>query len=64
MFIFCESYVVLIKCGRYGGGVMIEISFDFSVEWVMCSVDESLVCFKFDYLDIIFCYDIEFVFFD
>lgn len=25
MFIFCESYVVLIKCGRYGFG------FDFSV---------------------------------
>lgn len=55
-----ESYVVSTKCGRYGGGATTEISFDFSAERVTRSVDESLARLKLDYLDIIFCHDIEF----
>jgi len=50
-----ESYVLSSKVGRYGVS-----DFDFSVARVGRSVDESLRRLRTDYLDLVYCHDVEF----
>uniref|UniRef100_A0A061SDH3 L-galactose dehydrogenase n=1 Tax=Tetraselmis sp. GSL018 TaxID=582737 RepID=A0A061SDH3_9CHLO len=50
-----NKIVVATKVGRYG-----EQEFDFSAERVTESVNESLRRLNLDYVDIIYCHDIEF----
>ena len=50
-----DSYYLSTKVGRYGSS-----DFDFSARRVVASVDESLARLNVDYVDIIFCHDIEF----
>ena len=50
-----ESYVLSSKVGRYGVS-----EFDFSAARVIRSVDESLDRLRSDYLDVVYCHDIEF----
>ena len=51
-----ESYVLSTKLGRYAPQ-----HFDFSARRVAESIDISLERMQLDYLDIVFCHDIEFV---
>lgn len=51
-----DSYVLSTKLGRYAPQ-----HFDFSARRVAESIDISLERMKLDYLDIVFCHDIEFV---
>ena len=51
-----ESYYLSTKLGRYAPQ-----HFDFSAKRVAESIDVSLERMKLDYLDIVFCHDIEFV---
>eukprot|EP01023_Acetabularia_acetabulum_P006403 TRINITY_DN12671_c0_g2_i2.p1 TRINITY_DN12671_c0_g2~~TRINITY_DN12671_c0_g2_i2.p1 ORF type:complete len:175 (+),score=26.02 TRINITY_DN12671_c0_g2_i2:199-723(+) len=50
-----EDIIVCSKCGRYG-----EAKFDFSRERILSSIPESLERLGLDYLDIVYCHDIEF----
>lgn len=50
-----DRYVLSTKVGRYGANV-----FDFSAARVSGSVDESLTRLGVDFVDILFCHDIEF----
>ena len=50
-----NEYVVATKCGRYK-----EEGFDFSADRVTRSIDESLERLQLDYVDILYCHDIEF----
>src|SRR5437588_1540951 len=50
-----DRFIIGTKCGRYDVD-----RFDFSVERVTRSVDESLQRMGLDWLDIIQCHDIEF----
>lgn len=51
-----DSYILSTKLGRYAPQ-----HFDFSARRVVESIDISLERMQLDYLDIIFCHDIEFV---
>ncbi|WP_437225357.1 aldo/keto reductase [Planctomicrobium sp. SH661] len=51
-----DSYLLSTKLGRYAGK-----HFDFSAKRVRESVDVSLERMGVDYIDIVFCHDIEFV---
>jgi D-arabinose 1-dehydrogenase len=51
-----DQYFLLTKCGRISAD-----EFDFSPEWVHHSVQRSLKRLKTDYLDVVYCHDVEFV---
>ncbi|KAL7268174.1 hypothetical protein RUND412_009216 [Rhizina undulata] len=51
-----SDYVLLTKCGRIAAE-----EFDYSPEWIRRSIDRSLKRLGTDYLDLVFCHDVEFV---
>jgi D-arabinose 1-dehydrogenase len=51
-----EQYFILTKAGRISSD-----TFDYSAEWVKKSVARSLERLKTDYLDVVYCHDVEFV---
>ncbi|KAF1829051.1 Aldo/keto reductase [Decorospora gaudefroyi] len=51
-----NSYMVLTKVGRIAGD-----EFDYSKEWVRQSVNRSLERLHTEYLDLVYCHDVEFV---
>ena len=51
-----EFYHILTKVGRVSGS-----HFDYSPSWVRRSVERSLSRLRTDYLDVVFCHDVEFV---
>ena len=51
-----RSYHLLTKVGRVGGA-----SFDYSPSWVRKCVRRSLERLRTDYLDVVYCHDVEFV---
>ena len=51
-----EQYNILTKVGRIAGDV-----FDYSPGWIRHSVDRSCIRLATDYLDVVYCHDVEFV---
>ncbi|MCJ1285593.1 hypothetical protein MMC26_004934 [Xylographa opegraphella] len=51
-----RDYYLLTKVGRVGGA-----EFDYSPAWVRTSIQRSLKRLKTDYLDVVYCHDVEFV---
>lgn len=51
-----SSYQLLTKVGRVG-----QRQFDYSAEWIRESVQRSLKRLGTDYLDVVYCHDVEFV---
>jgi len=51
-----KEYYILTKVGRIAGS-----EFDYSAAWVRKSVQRSLQRLKTDYLDVVYCHDVEFV---
>ena len=51
-----DEYFLITKCGRIASD-----EFDFSAEWVRQSITRSLQRLKTDYLDLVYCHDVEFV---
>lgn len=51
-----RDYFLITKCGRIGSD-----EFDYSREWICQSVRRSLERLKADYLDLVYCHDVEFV---
>jgi D-arabinose 1-dehydrogenase len=51
-----EEYFILTKCGRIAAE-----SFDYSPEWIRQSIKRSLQRLQTEYLDLVYCHDIEFV---
>ena len=51
-----NSYMILTKVGRTGSE-----EFDYSKEWVRQSVNRSLERLHTEYLDMVYCHDVEFV---
>jgi D-arabinose 1-dehydrogenase len=51
-----EDYSILTKVGRISSD-----TFDYSAGWVRTSVARSLERLKTDYLDVVYCHDVEFV---
>ncbi|MCJ1485102.1 hypothetical protein MMC06_005275 [Schaereria dolodes] len=51
-----HDYFLLTKVGRTGGS-----EFDYSAAWVRKSVQRSLQRLKTEYLDVVYCHDVEFV---
>ena len=51
-----ESYKILTKVGRVAGNC-----FDYSPAWIRRSVRRSLKRLRTDYLDVVYCHDVEFV---
>lgn len=51
-----QSYQLLTKVGRVA-----ESSFDYSAAWVRYSIKRSLKRLHTDYLDVVYCHDVEFV---
>ncbi|OCK73286.1 Aldo/keto reductase [Lepidopterella palustris CBS 459.81] len=51
-----SSYFILTKVGRIG-----EAEFDYSPQWVQQSIARSLERLHTDYLDVVYCHDVEFV---
>ncbi|KAJ5782768.1 hypothetical protein N7457_004542 [Penicillium paradoxum] len=51
-----ETYHILTKVGRIAGA-----SFDYSPQWIRHSVRRSLRRLHTDYLDVVYCHDVEFV---
>jgi len=51
-----NSYMILTKVGRIASE-----EFDYSKEWVRESVNRSLERLQIDYLDLVYCHDVEFV---
>ncbi|KAI4648349.1 uncharacterized protein J4E79_009971 [Alternaria viburni] len=51
-----NSYMILTKVGRTGSE-----EFDYSKEWVRQSVNRSLERLHSEYLDMVYCHDVEFV---
>lgn len=51
-----EDYTLMTKVGRIAAD-----RFDYSPLWIRRSVDRSLQRFHTDYLDVVFCHDVEFV---
>ncbi|KAJ5817988.1 hypothetical protein N7447_007996 [Penicillium robsamsonii] len=51
-----ETYHLLTKVGRIAGS-----SFDYSPQWIRYSVQRSLQRLHTDYLDVVYCHDVEFM---
>lgn len=51
-----NTYHILTKVGRIAGDI-----FDYSPEWIRHSIKRSLARLKTDYLDVVYCHDVEFV---
>lgn len=51
-----EEYCILTKVGRIGNA-----KFDYSAAWVKRSIKRSLRRLETDYLDVVYCHDVEFV---
>ncbi|KAI9881235.1 MAG: hypothetical protein M1830_005521 [Pleopsidium flavum] len=51
-----RDFFLLTKVGRIGGS-----EFDYSAPWVRYSVQRSLKRLKTNYLDVVYCHDVEFV---
>ncbi|MCJ1398914.1 hypothetical protein MMC11_002115 [Xylographa trunciseda] len=51
-----RDYYLLTKVGRVGGS-----QFDYSASWVRTSIQRSLKRLKTEYLDVVYCHDVEFV---
>ncbi|KAI9820185.1 MAG: hypothetical protein M1827_005807 [Pycnora praestabilis] len=51
-----HDYFLLTKIGRISGK-----AFDYSPAWIRLSVQKSLERLKTDYLDLVYCHDVEFV---
>ncbi|MCJ1290320.1 hypothetical protein MMC34_001856 [Xylographa carneopallida] len=51
-----RDYYILTKVGRVGGA-----EFDYSPAWVRTSIQQSLKRLKTEYLDVVYCHDVEFV---
>jgi aryl-alcohol dehydrogenase-like predicted oxidoreductase len=51
-----HQYHILTKVGRIGSDV-----FDYSPEWIRYSVERSCKRLRTDYLDVVYCHDVEFV---
>ncbi|RJE27354.1 L-galactose dehydrogenase [Aspergillus sclerotialis] len=51
-----HTYRILTKVGRVAGS-----SFDYSPEWIQYSIRRSLRRLHTDYLDLVYCHDVEFV---
>jgi D-arabinose 1-dehydrogenase len=51
-----NSYMILTKVGRVASQ-----EFDYSKEWVRQSITRSLERLRTDYLDLVYCHDVEFV---
>lgn len=51
-----HDYFLLTKAGRIGGS-----EFDYSTPWIRQSVQNSLDRLRTNYLDVVYCHDIEFV---
>lgn len=51
-----RDYFLLTKVGRISGS-----GFDYSASWVRKSVSRSLERLRTDYLDVVYCHDVEFV---
>jgi D-arabinose 1-dehydrogenase len=51
-----SSYFLATKVGRIGGS-----EFDYSAEWVRYSISRSLQRLGTQYLDVVYCHDVEFV---
>jgi aryl-alcohol dehydrogenase-like predicted oxidoreductase len=56
-----DNYYIATKCGRYGYYAK---DFDYSAKRTYESVEESLKRLHTDYLDVVYCHDVEFVPFD
>jgi len=50
------DFIIMTKCGRIASE-----DFDYSKSWVKKSVTRSLDRFQTDYLDVVFCHDVEYV---
>ncbi|MCJ1386492.1 hypothetical protein MMC17_009618 [Xylographa soralifera] len=51
-----HDYYLLTKVGRVGSA-----EFDYSASWVRTSIQRSLKRLKTEYLDVVYCHDVEFV---
>ena len=51
-----DQYMILTKAGRIAAD-----TFDYSAEWVRQSVKRSCSRFRTNYLDVVYCHDVEFV---
>lgn len=51
-----HDYFLLTKVGRIGGD-----EFDYSAAWVRRSIENSLARLRTNYLDVVYCHDVEFV---
>ena len=51
-----QEIILMTKVGRIAA-----LEFDYSPNWIRCSVNRSLERFKTSYLDVVFCHDIEYV---
>lgn len=51
-----SSYYILTKVGRIASS-----EFNYSKEWVKSSIERSLQRLRTDYLDVVYCHDVEFV---
>lgn len=51
-----DSYMILTKAGRISAD-----EFDYSRQWIRHSVERSLERLHTDYLDLVYCHDVEFV---
>lgn len=51
-----SDFILMTKCGRIAAE-----EFDYSRQWVGKSVERSLDRFQTDYLDVVFCHDVEYV---
>jgi len=51
-----SEYHILTKIGRFAAD-----EFDYSPEWIRKSISRSLSRFQTDYLDLVYCHDVEFV---
>ncbi|KAF2204828.1 Aldo/keto reductase [Delitschia confertaspora ATCC 74209] len=51
-----ETYMILTKVGRIKAD-----EFDYSAQWVRKSIEKSLERLGTDYLDLVYCHDVEFV---
>ena len=51
-----HDYFLLTKVGRVG-----EAEFDYSASWVRRSIENSLARLRTNYLDVVYCHDVEFV---
>src|SRR4051812_3185355 len=50
-----DTFIIMTKCGRIKAD-----EFDYSPSWIQKSVTRSLERFQTEYLDVVFCHDVEF----